>query len=149
MGKSFTGTLGSWFETGAEGLCWVVYVDQEFEHSEEVYQGFVAIDHGDHLKVVAQDGSVVFDGVVRTDYREGWTKYPLNPGYGQPAALGFWIHWTQHGWSAEKWASLFGLKADGLVYRAELTKCTDEERKTAPCPIPPPGVTEEEWGCDV
>ena len=119
MGK-YTGVIGQFFETGCEGLMWVFMKD-----GVKGYDALVFIEAGDQLKVFAEDRSVLFEGVINPDYKIGWMEYPRNPGYGQPQALGFWIHWTQNGWEPDEWAKLFlhdCLKKGNKSLRAELVR---------------------------
>lgn len=116
------GVVNQFFETGCEGLMWIL--------EKEGVEGFAAlvfIEAGDHLKVFAEDGAVLFEGVIVPDHHAGYKEYPLNPGHGQPQALGFWIHWTQKGWEPDEWAKLFlhtNLKKGNKPLRAELTMKT-------------------------
>ena len=106
-----------WFaETGTEGAIWVLEED-----GKTGYEALVLIEEGDRLKIFAEDGSVLFVGVIKPDYKIGWTEYPKNPGYGQPSALGYWIHWTQTGWKPDDWAKLF-IRDNSNYLRAELYK---------------------------
>ncbi len=118
----YTGTLQTWFETGLEGLEWVLDIDEEFKGKSDknlVYDDFTLIDDGDHLTIYGENGETVFAGEIVKDRKEGWRPYPGNPEFGQPTALGYWIHWTQQGWKADDWARLFFSKTP---LRAELTK---------------------------
>ena len=113
---TYTGTLDGWFETGTEGMIWNMTKDGEYS---QPYEDMCNLDEGDHLKVFSPDGKVLFDDIIQPDYEIGYTEYPLNPGYGQPSALGYWIHWTQAGWQPDDWVRLF---FHDPPLRAELTR---------------------------
>jgi hypothetical protein len=88
------GVLYGWFETGTEGVVWSL-----IEDGKEGYEGLKIIDEKyDHLVVYGEDGKKLWSGKIKPDYKNGWRRYPLNPKFGQPCALGMWIHWTQKGW---------------------------------------------------
>ncbi len=89
------------------------------------YKGTIFIEKSDHLKVFNEKNEVVFDGEIVLDTKTGYMPYPRNPGYGQQAALGMWIHWIQKGWQPDDWARLFVRKKEEPPLRAELT--TDRE----------------------
>lgn len=116
--KKFFGVLAGYFETGTEGQIWILQ-----EPGKEGYDGMKFIELGDHLKIFGENGEVLFDGKIIPDFTIGWTKYPLDPKYGQPSALGFWIHWTQKGFTADDWARFFLREELGLTpLHAELIK---------------------------
>lgn len=122
MRAKFFGVLEGFFETGSEGIMWCL-----IEDGKQGYEGVHFIEEGDRLIVYGENNKVLFDGDIDCDYQIGWTEYPKNPGYGQPCALGYWIHWTQRGWQPDKWAKLFmypHLQENGgkATLRAELTK---------------------------
>lgn len=115
--------LAEWSETGTEGMVWTI----EDTSVTEPYMGMKIISNGMHLKVFNHDNSIAFDGVIDQDKEAGWTHYPYylqeiaktrkitqedldllkTNGFGQPSALGYWIHWTQRGWNPDDWARLF------------------------------------------
>lgn len=100
--KKYVGNLEAFFETGCEGFIWKL-----IEDGKSGYEALVSLDAGDRLKIYGKNETVVFDGIIKEDFKTGWTEYPKNPGHGQPAALGYWIHWTQRGWKPDEWARLF------------------------------------------
>lgn len=117
--KVLKGVVDHWYETGSEGVCWVFLNGGKRTWDD----GMKFLEAGDRLKVFGEDGKiVVFDGKIVPNYRIGWRKYPMNPKYGQPAALGYWIHWTQKGWKPDDWASLFIRPKGKKELRAELIK---------------------------
>ncbi len=108
MSAPLTGRLDMFFETGTEGLLWTLNLDpKHISFDGHPYTTFELIESGDRLCIFNEDGDAIFNGVIDPDHCEGWTEYPSNPGHGQPAALGYWIHWTQRGWCVEDWARLF------------------------------------------
>lgn len=122
----FQGTLEGFFETGTEGIIWTLIKD-----NLKGYEALETIQEGDQLKVFNPDGSVAFDGIIKADFEIGYMEYPLNPGYGQPCALGMWIHWTQSGFQPDDWAKLF---FHDPPLRAELThKEVDPEQICSEC----------------
>jgi hypothetical protein len=96
------GILEDFFETGTEGVMWAVYED-----GKTGYDGLHRLEAGDHLLITDEAGAARFEGFIEPDFEKGWTEYPMNPGHGQPCALGMWIHWTQSGWEPDDWAALF------------------------------------------
>lgn len=96
------GVLEDFFETGTEGVVWSVHDDDD-----SGYEGLHAIQEGDHLTILDQLGRRLWSGVIRCDRESGWARYPANPEFGQPCALGYWIHWTQQGFKPDEWARFF------------------------------------------
>lgn len=121
MKAKVVGVLEPYFETGCEGTVWAV-----MEDGKQGYEGLHIIKEGDHLVIFGENNEILFDGNIVCDHQIGWEEYPLNPGHGQPSALGYWIHWTQQGWQSDDWAKLFFHEyvegTNGKPLRAELTK---------------------------
>lgn len=116
------GVLEDFFETGTEGVVWSVY-----DEDERGYDGLHTIEQGDHLTIMDQLGRRLWAGRIHCDRKSGWKEYPLNPGYGQPVALGHYVHWTQKGFKPDEWARFFiRPKHDRL--RAVLRKRPTERR---------------------
>lgn len=118
--ERYQGTINQFFETGSGGLRWVLE-----KYGVEGNDALVFIEAGDCLSIFAEDGSILFEGVIDPDYQAGWKEHPFYPGSGQPQALGHWIHWTQKGWEPDEWAKLFlrqCLNVRDKPLRAELTR---------------------------
>lgn len=112
--KVIHGVLDPWIETGNEGVVWTVYEDDKTG-----YDGIIALEKGDHLTIYGSDNGVMFDDIIKPDKKAGWQPYDHNPKYGQPSALGYWVHWTQSGYSPDDWARLFFQKPP---LRADIVK---------------------------
>lgn len=126
--KKYVGRLEDFSEQGSEGILWHLREDGKTDY----YESLVRIEKGDFLAVYNPDGTTAFDGLIQPDNQAGRTPYPRNPEYSQPAALGYWIHWTQSGWDPDRWAALFcnydaknGKKLRDEHLRAELVKHRD------------------------
>lgn len=100
------GTAVDYFETGCEGVVWVLE-PLEIPEDHDPRDHFVYLQAGDRLELIAPDGTIAFEGVIDEDSEIGYAEYPMNPGHGQPAALGLWIHWTQRGFQPDDWARYF------------------------------------------
>jgi hypothetical protein len=100
--RKIEGSLFDFFETGTEGVLWAVADDESFGHDNLHF-----IEAGDHLSILDQLGYKLWSGVISCDRKAGWCRYPLNPKYGQPLALGHWVHWTQKGFEPDEWARYF------------------------------------------
>lgn len=100
--KTITGKTNFYFETGFEGIVWIV--EPAIVNSPEDL-GWVAA--GDHLTITSPEGEVLFEGIIEPDREVGKAISDLNPNRIQPCALGYWIHWTQTGFEPDEWAALF------------------------------------------
>lgn len=122
------GRLEGFFETGTEGVVWMIYKDG---YNPGNYNALESIEAGDHLTVFNEDGSIAWEGEIDPDYEVGYTTYPRNPEYGQQAALGCWVHWIQKGFQPDDWAKFFiQSKATFEGLRAKLVKNEYSEEHT-------------------
>jgi len=109
--KVVDGLLGEYFATGTEGLQWII---EDFDGLG--FEKLHWIEAGDHLTIQDRLGLKLWSGEIKCDRKAGWKPYPMNPKYGQPCALGYWIHWTQKGFKPEKWAQLFVRSGHDRLY---------------------------------
>jgi hypothetical protein len=121
MSQVFVGLLEDYFETGSEGTHWALIRDLAPGEGEvNYYERLILLQAGDQFTVFERDGSERFTCVIEPDRSIGYTPYERNPDYGQPLALGRWIHWTQKGWQPDDWARLFIPDIDPSVFDAKL-----------------------------
>jgi len=121
--KRYSGTLDWYFETGSEGIFWVLD-PHDNQVGKKNFGLLVFLNIGDHLTVYDEDDSVIFKGKIIPDLTIGWKEYPDNQGHGQPSALGYWIHWTQMDWRPDDWARLF-IRDNKPPLRAKLVRYPD------------------------
>jgi len=100
--RRFEGELIDYFETGTEGVIWMVEDDGRLGRA-----ALEPICEGDGLTILDQLGKILWRGVVRCDKKIGLRPYPLNPEYSQQCALGHWVHWIQKGFKPDDWARFF------------------------------------------
>ena len=108
------GPLFLWTETGTEGGYWALQDERLIEpatkdwpHEHWSYDGLYVLKDGDHLKILAPDGSVYWEGLISLKQHPVFTE----------DARSLWIHADQIGIDREFWAEPF-FKA----YRGELTR---------------------------
>jgi hypothetical protein len=111
--KELKGIIAGWFETGQEGYVWAFYED-----GKKGWDGFNILEAGDHLKIFSEGGLMIFSNIIEPDRKVGRQTRPGTK-IRQPAALGYWIHWTQKGFSSDDWAKFFFSKPP---FRAILRK---------------------------
>ena len=101
------GVLDWFFETGTEGVRWVVTTD--YGEARRYHTNLHILRDGDQLTVYDADGSVRWRGVIDFEYESNWTEYPARSGsgVGQQAIGGWWVRGVQRGWAPEAWADLF------------------------------------------
>lgn len=104
MENVFNGSLLAHFETGMEGVNWIL-MDNEKDAPNHVSEASVEIETGDHLKIKNKEGIVIFDSII---VRNKTSNHRCrNGGYTQQVAAGVYCHWLQHGFSPDEWAELF------------------------------------------
>lgn len=123
-GERIEGVLMNYAETGTEGVVWTLADDECLGRV-----GLHLIEAGDHLTICDPLGHELWSGTIRCDRRAGWRRYPRNPKYGQPVALGYWVRWTQKGFRPDEWARFF-IRPDIDRFRGILKKAATE-RPTA------------------
>ena len=117
MIQTVKGTLTEHFETGTEGLMWALQED-----NNEGYPGLFIIEDGDELTIYSETNEILFKGVITPDYDAGKSKRP-NTSVEQPRALGYWIHWTQKGFTPDTWAAFF-VETKNAAVLARKDNCT-------------------------
>jgi len=120
--RRFEGELIDFFETGTEGVIWMLEDDSRFGRA-----ALEAICEGDHLMILDALGNIVWRGVIRCDKKIGFRPYPMNPEYGQQCALGHWVHWIQEGFEPDEWAKFF-IRPDYDRLRGILVRKPGHER---------------------
>ena len=115
-------------ETGTEGGWWAVQEDgfvSEDGHWE--YEGIRYLEEGDDFTVYADDGSVIFNGIIRQDTKTGAIPHQgIRKGklindrtWRQQVVGGWWVHWIQKGMDFEGWGELFDGNRRCLVRRED------------------------------
>jgi hypothetical protein len=104
--KIITGKLEAFSETGSEGIHWAICEENDGSRASS-YDYLTLLDEDDYLTIFDQEDKVVWEGAIRKDLISHYESYPLNPGHGQQAILGYWVQWLQANTDQEKWASYF------------------------------------------
>ena len=126
MVKEIKGVCFLFSETGTEGGWWAVQ-DERFiaEDGFWSYEGLNCLLEDDELTVYAEDGTVLFHGIVRIDSATGAIphqvmrkgKLTVDRSWKQQAVGGVWVHWIQKGMDPEAWGELFSGEHHGLIRR--------------------------------
>ena len=111
------GTLHLYSETGTEGGYWAIQ-DEKFidpptdawPHEHWDYDGLHPLEDGDHLKILAPDGSIYWEGYVRLKQHSVFTE----------EVFGLWIHADQSGLERKFWATPFFKNFKGELIRGIL-----------------------------
>ncbi len=103
-GTPIIGHLSTSFETGSEGMWWVLIENGKVGHNAEQF-----IQKNDYLTVYDHQGAIVFDDIIECDTDTGWKPYHKDKpwGVGQQVANIYWVHWIQKDWLPDKWFELF------------------------------------------
>ena len=147
LGKSFLGVKmtremkGVCFlfsETGSEGGWWAMQEDGFVtEDGHWKYEGLQYLREGDDFTVYADDGGVLFHGIIHQDALTGAIprqvirndKLANHPTWKQQVVGGMWVHWIQKGIDPEVWGQLFTGNKRCLVRREEKTRRTARIRR--------------------
>ncbi|MBI4031823.1 MAG: hypothetical protein HY370_09100 [Proteobacteria bacterium] len=107
--KIIKGHLHAWFETGTEGIVWVVNEDRPLTENESPYDLMHILEQkqGALLTVFncSSERLPVWKGKVDFEYRTNIHEAPT--GYKQQAVFNRWVHGLQKGLPAEAWAVMF------------------------------------------
>ena len=103
-------------ETGTEGGWWAMQ-EGEFvtEDGHWRYEGLQCLKEGDDFTVFAEDGSVLWHGIIHPDSKTGRiSRQVIREGklvkdrtWKQQVVGGMWVHWIQKGMDPEAWGELF------------------------------------------
>ena len=116
-------------ETGTEGGSWAMQEDGCFvtEDGHWRYEGLQYLEEGDDFTVFAEDGSVLWHGVIHRDSKTGRIpRQEIRKGilvndrtWKQQVVGGMWVHWIQKGMYLEAWGDLFVGEKRCLLRREE------------------------------
>lgn len=102
-GKTITGTLEAFWETGTEGIWWSV--DEQLPDPENPNyrsrDGLHILKNGDHLVIRDDKKTVIWEGTIDFDYKTCVVKY------GWQAVRGMYVHGVQKGVDPETWFDWF------------------------------------------
>ena len=94
------------------------------------YEGLQCLEEGDDFTVFADDGSVLWHGIIHRDTKTGAVpRQVIRKGrlvndrmWKQQAVGGMWVHWVQKGMNPEAWGELFVGEKRCLVKREDKTR---------------------------
>ena len=116
MMKEMKGICFLFSETGTEGGWWEMQEDDAVtEDVEWSYEGLQYLEEGDDFTVFAQDGSVLWHGIIHRNSKTGRIpRQVIRKGkllndrtWKQQVVGGMWVHWIQKGMDPEAWGLLF------------------------------------------
>ena len=114
--KEMQGICVLFSETGTEGGWWAMQQDGFVtEDGHWRYEGLQCLEEGDDFTVFADDGSVLWHGIIHRDSKTGRTPRqvirkgkPVNDRtWKQQVVGGMWVHWIQKRMDPEAWGELF------------------------------------------
>jgi len=117
-------------ETGTEGGWWAMQQDGfADEDGYWIYQGLKYLEEGDDFTVFADDGRVLWHGIIHRDSKTGRIprqilrkgKLVNDQTWKQQVVGGMWVHWFQKGMDPEAWGELFNGEKRCLIRREERT----------------------------
>lgn len=117
---SATGTEGGWWAMQEDGF---VREDGYWR-----YEGLRLLEEGDDLTVFAEDGSVLWHGIIHKDTETGAIprqviddgKLANHQTWKQQVVDGMWVHWIQKGMDPEAWGKLFCGEKRCVLKREEI-----------------------------
>jgi len=114
--KEMKGVCFLFTETGTEGGWWAMQEDGFVnEDGYWSYNGLRCLKNGDDFTVYAEDGSVLWHGIIQQDTKTGAIphrvirkgKVVIDNSWKQQVVSGFWVHWVQKGMDPEAWGDMF------------------------------------------
>lgn len=103
-------------ETGTEGGWWAMQEDDFVtEDGHWGYEGLQCLEEGDDFTVFAEEGSVLWHGIIHPDSKSGRiSRQVIRKGklvedrtWKQQVVGGMWVHWIQKDMDPETWGELF------------------------------------------
>lgn len=128
MMKEMKGVCFLYSATGTEGGWWAIQEDGFVtEDGSWSYEGLKYLKEGDDFTVYADDGSVLFSGLIHMDTSTGAIpRQVLHNGelvnhqtWKQQVVDGMWVHWVQRDIDPEVWGELFVGNKRCLLRREE------------------------------
>ena len=127
--KEMNGVAFLFSETGTEGGWWAMQEDG-FLSEDGVhwsYKGLRQLKDGDDFTVYADDGSVLWHGIIHQDTTTGLIpcqvllkdKLVNDRTWKQQVVGGMWVHWVQAGIDPEVWGEFFAGNKRCLLKRTE------------------------------
>lgn len=98
--ERYEGTFCEFFETGTEGVLWVLEASRV-----SGYEGLVVLQMGDEIEIYDPVGNPVYRGVISPEHNIKTMGRPS--GVMQPVSNGRWVHWIQSGVDPDLWGSWF------------------------------------------